>query len=155
MREERLAFCLQHKDWIFENWKNVIQLDETSVVLLYCAGGYRIWRSSKEALVKSAIRERWKGYSEFIFQGYFSYNKKGPFYIWQPETATERKKADIALAKLNKELEPIMRTQWELNIGMARMGLRNQRGKKPQWKWNKENGKLTRGKGKGIDWYRY
>jgi hypothetical protein len=38
---------------------------------------------------------------------------------------------------------------------MGRLGLRNRPGKKPTWRWNKENGKLTKGKGKGIDWYRY
>jgi hypothetical protein len=66
MKEERLAFCYQHEHWTLEDWKNVIWSDETSIVLLYRAGGYRIWRSSKEALVKSCIRERWKGYSEFM-----------------------------------------------------------------------------------------
>jgi hypothetical protein len=38
---------------------------------------------------------------------------------------------------------------------MRRLGLRGLPGKKPQWKWKKANGKLTRGSGKGIDWWRY
>jgi len=36
MRKARLAFALRHKDWTLEDWKNVIWLDETSVVLLHC-----------------------------------------------------------------------------------------------------------------------
>jgi len=125
MKEERLAFCRHHQHWTLEDWKNVIWSDETSIILLYRAGGYRIWRSSKEALLKSCIRERWKGYSEFMFWGCFSYDKKGPYHIWQPETATERKKAELSLTKLNEELEPIMQEQWELNIGIERLGLQN------------------------------
>ena len=36
------------------------------------------------------------------------------------------------------------------------MGLRNLAGPKPQWRWNKDTGKITRGKNRGgIDWYRY
>jgi hypothetical protein len=36
-----------------------------------------------------------------MFWGCFSYDKKGPYRIWQPETAAERKEADKILAKLN------------------------------------------------------
>jgi hypothetical protein len=34
---ERLKWCLEHKDWTLEDWKNVIWTDETSVQL----GGVR------------------------------------------------------------------------------------------------------------------
>ena len=68
-----------------------------------------------------------------MFWGCFSYDKKGPCHIWTPETAAERKKADKILAKLNEELEPIMREEWELgSAGVARMGLRNKSGLKPE-----------------------
>ena len=45
----------------------MIWSDETSVILLHRRGGYRIWRSKDEAFVRSCIRERWKGASEFMF----------------------------------------------------------------------------------------
>jgi hypothetical protein len=32
-RKRRLQFCLEHADWTLEDWKNVIWMDETSVVL--------------------------------------------------------------------------------------------------------------------------
>ena len=93
MKLERLKFCRDHADWTLEDQKNVIWSDETSVVLNHRRGGYRIWRAADERFVKSCIRSRWKGYSEFMFWGCFSYDKKGPCHIWQPETAVERKKA--------------------------------------------------------------
>lgn len=48
-----------------------------------------------------------------------------------------------------------MKERWELTTGMERLGLRTKPGKKPQWRWNQRNGKLSRGKGSGIDWWRY
>ena len=76
MRQERLEWCLAHKDWTLKDWKNVIWSDETSVVLNHRRGGYRVWRKPEEAFSRSCIRERWKGYSEFVFWGCFSYDKK-------------------------------------------------------------------------------
>ena len=58
-----------------------------------------------------------------MFWGCFLYDKKGPYHIWQPETAAERKKAQLSLTKLNEELEPKMQEQWELNSGMGRLHL--------------------------------
>lgn len=156
MRADRLKFALDHKDWTLEDWKDVIWSDETSVLLGHRRGGYRVWRKSNEAFVKSCIRERWKGFMEFMFWGCFSYDKKGPCHIFGTETAAQKKSANEAIERLNEELEPIMKAQWQLNSGLSRLGLRNKRGKKPQWNWNKASGKLVRDNQKGgIDWWRY
>jgi transposase len=157
MKEARLKWCQAHEDWTIEDWKNVIWSDETSVVLNHRRGGYRVWRKADEAFVRSCIRERWKGYSEFMFWGCFSYNKKGPCHCWLPETKQEKEAASTRINELNQELEPIMRTQWELETGMRRLDLRNKPGQKPQWRWTAKTGKLSRGRGSGlgIDWYRY
>jgi transposase len=90
-----------------------------------------------------------------MFWGCFSYDKKGPCHCWTPETAQERAASERVIEELNKELEPIKRQEWELNNGMERMGLRQRPGRRPQWRWNQKNGKLSRGSGGGIDWYRY
>lgn len=155
MKEERLAWCKRHAYWTLEDWKKVIWSDETSVVLLHRRGGYRVWRTPEERFVRSCIRERWKGYSEFMFWGCFSYDQKGPCHIWKPETKKEKELATKDLERLNAELEPIMKEEWELTTGMRRLGLRKKPGRTPQWKWTKETGKLVRGSGSGIDWYRY
>ena len=155
MKAARLQWCLNHQHWTLEDWKAVIWSDETSIVLNQRRGGYRIWRKPEEALLKSCIRERWKGYSEFMFWGCFTYDRKGPCHAWIPETAAQRKAADIAIQALNDELEPMKRQEWELDNGMGRMGLRNKPGRKPKWKWDEKHGKLTRSGGSGIDWWRY
>lgn len=156
MKDERLKWCQDHADWTLEDWKRVIWSDETSVLLGHRRGGYRIWRRSDEAFVKSAIRPRWKGYSEFMFWGCFTYDKKGPFHIWQPETAKEKKAADEALEVLNASLEAEARLRWELESGVARIGLRSKPGSKPKWRWCEATGKLIRRqKGNGVDWYRH
>jgi transposase len=155
MRAERLAWCRAHEHWTLEDWKRVIWTDETAVVLNHRRGGYRIWRRSDERFVRSCIRERWKGYSEFMFWGCFSYDMKGPCHIWKPETAQEKKKADEHIQEMNEALEPILRAEWELQNGMRRLGLRNKPGKKPIWRFTKKRGKLIREKGDGIDWYCY
>jgi hypothetical protein len=155
MRKERLEFCLRYQHWTLEDWKRVIWSDETGVILNHRRGGYRVWRTSVEKFVKSVIRERWKGYTEFQFWGCYTYDAKGPCHIWHAETAQERKEADKDLEALNAELEPILREEWELENKMRRLSLRNLAGRKPQWKWDAQHGKLTRGKGSGIDWYRY
>ncbi|KAJ5723611.1 hypothetical protein N7488_001646 [Penicillium malachiteum] len=156
MRDARLNFCLEHQDWTLEDWKNVIWSDETSVILLHRRGGYRVWRNPLERFVRSYIRERWKGASEFMFWGCFLYNFKGPCHCWKLETAREKKESIEMIEAWNSELEPIMREKWELETGMRRVGLRNQPGKAPKWKWIEKNGKLSRTKSRGgIDWFRY
>ena len=91
-----------------------------------------------------------------MFWGCFLYDKKGPYYIWQLETAAERKNAQAVIDKLNEELEPRMREEWELNTGIRRIGLRNRPGLKPGWKFTEVTGKLVRNQGHGgIDWWRY
>ena len=93
-----------------------------------------------------------------MFWGCFSYEKKGPFHIWKPETAAEKRAAQGEIDKINEALEPLAKENWELEIGMKRMGLRTKGGRKPVWKWDEKHGKVARkgkgGKG-GIDWYRY
>jgi transposase len=156
MRKERLEWCLAHQDWTLEDWKNVIWTDETSVILLHRRGSYRIWRTKEERFVRSCIRERWKGSSEFMFWGSFSYDQKGPCHCWLPETAAEKREADATIEQMNRELEPIFKESWELSTGVRRLNLRQLPGTKPVWRWNSQNGKLSRSKAKGgIDWYRY
>ena len=87
-----------------------------------------------------------------MFWGYFSYDKKEPCHIWKPETKTERATVQEEINKLNEKLEPILCQEWELNTHMSRLGLCNKSGSKPEWKWDKKHGKLTRIDGKGIDW---
>ncbi len=98
------------------------------------------------------MRPRWKGFSEFMFWGCFTSDKKGPCHIWRPETMTEKKAAAEVLE--SREIEA--RFQWKLETGVWLMGLRHKPGLKPKWRRTESTGKLIRReKGNGVDWYRY
>jgi transposase len=158
MREARLAFCLLYKDWTIEDWKRVIWSDETAVVLGHRRGAVRIWRTAKEGRkpVKSTVRARWAGACEFMFWGCFSYDWKGPCHCWESETKAEKAEAKIKLDQMNQVIERVEKENWEMTNGMRRLSTRNLPGKKPQWKWDEEHGKMVRKEGKGgIDWWRY
>jgi hypothetical protein len=157
MKAARLKFCRDHADWTLEDWKNVIWTDETSVVLGHRRGAVRVWRTPLEAYDTTVLRPRWKGFSEFMFWGSFTWCEKGPCHIWKPETKADQKTAAKDLEAINAILETVKKAEWELQTGMRRLRTtRNIRGSKPVWKWTKKTGKLTRdSKAGGIDWYRY
>lgn len=92
-----------------------------------------------------------------MFWGSFSYDKKGPFHIWKPETKAEKKQAEEEIAKINGEKEAEAKEQWELETAFRRINLsRKPGGKKPTWKFTKANGALVRTAAKGgIDFWRY
>jgi transposase len=157
MKKARYAFALKYKDWTLEDWKRVIWSDETSVILGQRRGGHRIWRRVYEAQDPQCKRIRWKGHSEFMFWGCFTYDKKGPFHIWKAETAAQKKAAQAELDAKNAAIEAENREIWELETAMRRINItRNQGGRRPAWRHTKETGAYIRHKGKGgIDWYRY
>jgi len=113
-KEARLAFCLKHKDWTLEDWKDVIWSDETSVVFGQRRGAERVWRTVQEVSDPTVIRRRWKGYSEFMFWGCFSYDYKGPCHVWFTETTKEKNKAEKDLEARNTEAEPAAKEAWSL-----------------------------------------
>ena len=86
-----------------------------------------------------------------MFWGCFSWDRKGPCHVWTKETIAERKAADKELEELNISLKPELKMSWEISNGVSRPP-----GRRPQWRFNKANGKLVReGKSGGIDWFRY
>jgi hypothetical protein len=154
-RTIRLAWCLDHQDWTLEDWKNVIWSDETSVILGLKRGSTRLWRKTSEAVQDDCIRRRWKGFTEFMFWGCFSYDKKGPCHVWKSETVAEKRAAQKEIDVMNAANEPLFKADWELETAMKRTGLRNKPGKKPEWRFTKDTKKLVRDSNGGIDWYRY
>jgi transposase len=157
MRKKRMAFAKDHEDWTLDDWRNVIWSDETSVLLGHRRGGIRVWRRPDEAYEKSVIRERWKGFMEFMFWGCFTYDRKGPCHVWKRETSQQKKAADKDIANMNAAIEKPLREMWEIEHPLSRVVIRddNHRGPKPKFIFDKAHGKLTRGGKGGIDWYRY
>jgi transposase len=157
MRKARYEFALKYKDWTLEDWKNIIWSDETSVILGQRRGGRKVWRTVYETQDPTVRRVRWKGHSEFMFWGCFSYDKKGPCHIWRSESAAEKRAADTDLKAKNAEIEAHNKERWELETAMRRINItRNPGGRKPTWRHTEATGAFIRRKGKGgIDWYRY
>src|SRR5579871_2576054 len=117
MKKARLEFCRAHVDKGDDFWHNIVWTDETSVLLGHRRGGYRLWRKSNERAVRSVIRPRWKGYSEFMFWGCFTYKEKGPYHIYSPESAAMKKQSlkDI-VARQVSDLEPKVTTALIINL---------------------------------------
>ena len=59
-----------------------------------------------------------------MFWGCFSYDKKGPCHCWLPETTQEKRDAEKEIERLNDEIEPALRTAWEIETGVRRLNLR-------------------------------
>ena len=87
----------------------------------------------------------------------FSWDLKGPYHIWEKETAAQKDEANDVLEAINKELEPLKRAEWLISKGLDRTHLdHNVPGRKPGWQWTAKNGKIVRSaKNGGIDWWRY
>lgn len=128
MRDARLQFCLRYKDWTLEQWKNVIWTDETSILLGHRRGSYKIWRRVGERCTRTCIRERWKGFSEFMFWGSFTYYFKGPCHIWHTEKAKESKNSLNILKGWNDSIENDCRSRWQSVTEARRAAMRHRKG---------------------------
>jgi transposase len=104
MKNARYVFAKAHEHWTLEDWKQVIWTDEISVILGSRRGTVRLWRDLNERFNPTVVRSRWKGFSEFMFWGSFSYDRKGLCYIYKPETKKMKELADEEIRKLNNEI---------------------------------------------------
>jgi len=48
-----------------------------------------------------------------MFWDCFSYDQKGPYHCWVPETKAEKEQAEKDLKEWNRLLELIIRDKWE------------------------------------------
>jgi hypothetical protein len=92
-----------------------------------------------------------------MFWGAFSWDHKRPFHIWNKETAAQKAAAKAEIDQYNGAHEMNARIEWELRTAMRRLNIRrNPSGPKPQWKFTRARGAMTRtGKAGGIDAIRY
>jgi hypothetical protein len=133
-RLKRLKFYLDHQFWTLDDWKAVIFTDETAVVLGQRRGAIRVWRTVVDSHNPTCVRRRWKGYSDLMVWGCFTYDKKGPLHFFEPESQHQKKLAEQQIERLNEQLEPIYKQEWEVNMRMTRLALRAIGGRKPEWK---------------------
>ena len=97
----------------------MIWTDETSVQLGSVRGKRRVWRRSNEAFHPHVITRRWKGFLEMMWWSSFTYDKKGPFHIWEDETKEEKNACEKDLAEL--KLLDMRMTKYEIENGIRRL----------------------------------
>ena len=160
-KKERLEWCLEREHWTLEDWKNVIFTDETAVQLGGTRGRRRVWRMPREAFNKHCIRRRWKGFSEFMFWGSFSYDKKGPCHVWEKETPEEKRDCKADLDTRNLLIEKANKQKWEKEQRKWLRDWKKAHGRAPRgvrkvWKHNEKTGAfVVKNRRGGINWYRY
>jgi transposase len=134
-KEARLEWCKDHQ---FLNWSKVVFSDETSVVLGQRRGGDKVWRQPEEVNDATCRRNRYGGFMSFMFWGCFSYDYKGPCFVWpDKESAKEKAEAIKQLEQLNKNREEACREEWQLSNNLRRVNLSRPGktpGKPPEWK---------------------
>ena len=82
--------------------------------------------------MKTVTRSRFKKALEFMFQGTFSQDHKGPFHIQAKETAKQKKAAQKEIDDYNREHEINTQIKQELETAMRRLNVnRNLGGRKP------------------------
>jgi hypothetical protein len=87
----------------------------------------------------------------------FSYDKKGPFHIWEEETKAEKEACLSDISARNAACYENDKMLWEIENRIRRLQATSTiPGRKPVFKHNKNTGVyvLKEGKG-GINWYRY
>ena len=92
MKQKQLDFCLKYRNF---NQRNVIQIDETSVVL----SRVRVWRLPDERDNTYYIRYHWKGIKEFMFRG-VSYIIRRVFIISRKIKQQQRRELRSKTSKL-------------------------------------------------------
>ena len=96
-----------------------------------------------------------------MFQGAFSYDKKGPYYVWEAETSHKKKARKKDLEACNALRELIDRKKQEKERAQKLADYitkyrRKPRGKRAVWKYCDKTGAYKDKKGQGgINWYKY
>ena len=105
MQEVCYHFCMRYKDWIIDDWKNVIWNDEINVILNSRRDKRLQWRTANEKFNQTCIRRRWKDVSKFMFWNCVTYDKKNFYHIWKSKTATQKRTAQRNIDEKNETNE--------------------------------------------------
>src|SRR5256714_3192031 len=101
-KAERYEIALSRKDWTLDDWRLLIFSDEASVIVSAKRGQQKISRYSDERYHSDCIEQRYNNYSEAMFWACFTYDYKGPCYIYYPETAEQKEHYQEQIDRLNE-----------------------------------------------------
>jgi hypothetical protein len=110
-KAERYKIVLSRKDWTLDNWKRVVFSDEASILVGEHCRQHLISCIPEDRNHPDCIEVRYNNYSKAMFWGYFSYNFKGPCYVYYPETAKEKKYYQSIIDAYNTLQLPIIQAE--------------------------------------------
>jgi hypothetical protein len=114
-RAQRYEVALSRKDWGIEEWRKVIFSDEASIIVSVARGTQKLSRFPDERHHNDCIDCRYNNYSEAMFWGCFTYDYKGPCYIYYPKTEFQKvENQDIIEALNDGEIEAECRVTFDL-----------------------------------------
>jgi hypothetical protein len=161
-RAQRYEIALSRKDWGYAEWSKVVFSDEASILVGEHRGLQNLSRTPDERYHPDVIERRYNNYSEAMFWGCFSYDYKGPCYIYYKETEEQKIFYEEKMQQNNdEEIEAEARA--EFNRIQAekeekwRLKGRKQPGKPASWEvyWENHKQKRDRKYKGGIDNMRY
>jgi transposase len=173
----RLVYCQARQHWEADKeWANCGFTDEMAIEVGGTFGVCLVWRDKSEKWHDNCVGAKKKQGPSVMCWGFIMWNYKGPFYVWDPETKEEREAAAIEIPKLNAEHaeeEKRLNAEWKATkewqelrerelkeareIRAAAKAKGEKAPKTTQTFRNKKHkiAKVKRGKGKGIDSWRY
>jgi transposase len=173
----RLVYCRARQHWEADKeWANCGFTDEMAIEVGGTFGICLVWRDQSEQWQDDCVGAKKKQGPSVMCWGFIMWNYKGPFYVWDPETKEEREAAAIEIPKLNAEYEAEEKQrndQWKASKEWEELRERElkeareiraaaiAKGEKPPkttqtWRGKKHKiEKVKRGKGRGIDSWRY
>jgi hypothetical protein len=76
-------------------------IDKATILVREYRGKHLISRTLEDKYHEDCIKVRYNNYSEAMFWGTFSYDYKGPYYVYLKETKAEKAKYKAIIDKYN------------------------------------------------------
>lgn len=127
----RYEVALSRKDWTLDQWARISFSDEAAILVGEHRGPNRLSRKVDEAYRKDCIEVRYNNYSQAMFWATFSYDTKGPCYVYEKETAAQTKQYAAIIKEHNEAQMPIIATEWRVKIAKDKAKWEALRRKKP------------------------
>jgi transposase len=176
-KQIRLVYCQEREHWEADKeWANCGFTDEMAIEVGGTFGVCLVWREQGEQWHDDCVGAKKKQGPSVMCWGFIMWNYKGPFHVWDPETKEDREAAAIQIPQLNAQYadeEKRLNDEWkatkewqelrerELREAREIRAAAEKRGEKAPkttqtWRCKKHKiAKVKRGKGKGIDSWRY
>lgn len=101
-----LAYCMECQTWETDKeWANYGFTNEMSIEIGAVFGECLVWREEDERWTDDGVGAKKMNGNTVMCWGMMSYNYKGPFFVWVPETKAEHAITEAEIAHLNTMFE--------------------------------------------------